>query len=51
MRRRNNNCGKLAALILAVAGLIICITHFSVEVLLVIFAVLLMGVGLWLLIC
>ncbi|MBP3921764.1 MAG: hypothetical protein J6D27_02245 [Ruminiclostridium sp.] len=51
MRRHNNNCGKLAALILAVAGGIICITHFSAEVLLVLFAVLLMGIGLWLLIC
>ena len=49
--RRRNNCSKLPAVILAVAGGLICITYFSAEVLLVLFAVLLIAIGVWLLIC
>ncbi len=48
MRHNRKNC-RFPAIVLAVAGIFICITYLSAEVLLVLVSLLLIAIGLWLL--
>ncbi len=51
MRRSGGRRNKFPAFILAFAGALICMTHLSAEVLLIVLAILLIVIGIWLLFC